>query len=55
MDKARRSRETVIMMFGRMKKRTRLKLYRFFTLLFLIIFVLSVAAALLITGLQAPK
>jgi hypothetical protein len=44
-----------MMMFGKMKKRTRLKLYRFFTLLFLIVFVLSVAAALLITGLQAPK
>jgi hypothetical protein len=41
-------------MFG-MKKRTRLKLYRFFTLIFLVVFILSVAAALLITGLQAPK
>jgi hypothetical protein len=42
------------MIFGKLKKRTREKLYRTFTLIFLIIFVLSVAAALLITGLQAP-
>jgi hypothetical protein len=43
------------MIFGKMKKRTRQKLYRTFTFLFLIIFILTVAAALLITGLQTPR
>ena len=42
------------MIFGKMKKKTREKLYRLGTLIFLIIFVVSVAAALLITGLQVP-
>ncbi|MBV8172560.1 MAG: hypothetical protein JO219_11580 [Candidatus Eremiobacteraeota bacterium] len=42
------------MIFGRMKKRTREKLLRGFTWAFLIVFIISVAAALLITGLQAP-
>ncbi|HZV79056.1 MAG TPA: hypothetical protein VFF60_05505 [Candidatus Binatus sp.] len=37
-----------------MKKRTREKLLRAFTWIFLVVFILSVAAALLITGLQAP-
>ncbi len=43
------------MIFGKMKKRTREKVYRIFTAAFLVLFVLSVAAALLITGLQTPK
>ena len=43
------------MIFGKMKKRTREKVYRIFTGAFLLLFVLSVAAALLITGLQTPK
>ena len=43
-----------LMIFGRMKKRTREKLLRGFTWAFLIVFIISVAAALLITGLQAP-
>ena len=42
------------MIFGKLKKRTREKLYRAFTLVFLVLFVLTVAAALLITGLQTP-
>lgn len=42
------------MMFGKIKKRTREKLYRTFTMVFLVLFILSVVAALLITGLQAP-
>jgi hypothetical protein len=46
--------ETSAIMFPKMKKRTKEKLYRTFTFGFLIIFVLSVVAALLITGLQAP-
>lgn len=43
------------MIFGKMRKRDRQKLYRLFTLLFLIVFILTVAAALLITGMQAPR
>jgi hypothetical protein len=43
------------MMFGKLKKKTREKIYRAFTLGFLLIFLLSVVAALLITGLQAPS
>jgi hypothetical protein len=46
--------EAFVMIFGKMKKRTREKLYRAFTLVFLLLFVLTVAAALLITGLQTP-
>ena len=54
MGQTRECGETDELMFG-MKKRTRLKFYRLFTLIFLIVFILSVAAALLITGLQTPR
>ncbi|MBV8083076.1 MAG: hypothetical protein JOY86_08895 [Candidatus Eremiobacteraeota bacterium] len=40
--------------FRNMKKSTRAKFIRAFTWVFLVVFVISVAAALLITGLQAP-
>jgi hypothetical protein len=43
------------MIFGKMRKRNRQKLYRMFTFLFLVVFILTVAAALLITGLQTPR
>ena len=46
--------EAIVMIFGKMKKRTREKWYRAFTLVFLLLFILTVAAALLITGLQTP-
>lgn len=36
------------------KRRQRERIYRWFTIGFLIIFVLSVAAALIITGVQVP-
>lgn len=54
MGQARGGGEAQLMMFPKMKKRTRERLYRIFTLGFLLIFILSVVAALLITGLQAP-
>lgn len=40
--------------FNKLKKRTREKVKRILTAIFLVVFVLSVAAALLITGLQTP-
>jgi CHASE3 domain sensor protein len=40
--------------WNKLKKKTRQRIIRTFTLIFLVLFVLSVAAALLITGLQAP-
>ena len=43
------------MMFGKMKKKTRERLYRTFTLVFLVLFVLSVAAALLLYGLPSAR
>lgn len=41
-------------MWYRLKKKTRQRIIRTFTFVFLVLFVLSVAAALLITGLKAP-